>query len=197
VDNEILQALQLFGVDSNVTTKELQMKWRILSSHTHPDRFKRGTPEFDEALAKQTRLNCARDRVKAFIDSRDAQRTLCEELHRKEQQQNNTWQEEPVEQTCSFEMPHIRTSEHEQDETILNLNKSLIDEISSVIIFFGALFFGITAALFVSAALPTVAITAPVILIVVMLVTMFAALTKLKKCCALLDERIGARADAE
>lgn len=184
MDNQILQDLQLFGLDQSVTTKELQTRWRQLSSHTHPDRFKKGTPEFDTALAKQKRLNCAKDRLTAYIALRDAEGKTnaasepAQPSHQHERQ-------DTAEEYSAINIPHIRTTESEvnDSEITLNVSRTLVDELSSVGMFLGALFIGVAVACFVSAAFPFLASTAPIILITVMLVTMFGALFKMQKWC--------------
>ena len=168
--------MQLFGLTENVTAKELQKKWRFLSAHTHPDRFKIDTPDYYQALAKQKRLNSAKDRLVEFIASRDAARENEKTKEIEVEAQTHTNQN-----ADSQKIPHIRTDEVEEDVTTLSISQTLVDEICTVVMFLGTMFLGVIVACAFSAALPFVAATTPVLLVVVMLVTMFGAFFKLKQ----------------
>ena len=178
LDNQILQDLQLFGLTENVTAKELQKKWRFLSAHTHPDRFKADTPDYYQALAKQKRLNSAKDRLVEYIASRDAARERGKENAKEIEAEAQTHTSQNAD---SQKIPHIRTHEVEDDVTTLSISQTLVDEICTVAIFLGTMFLGVIVACAVGAALPFVAATAPILLVVVMLVTMFGAFFKLKQ----------------
>lgn len=179
MDNQILQDLQLFGLDESVTQRELQMRWRHLSSHTHPDRFRKDTPEFAGALARQKRLNSAKDRLSAYIARKEAEN--------KESSYLEPSSTTDAHERASFKTnasPHIRTTQvGSADELTLNVSHSTVDALCSVGIFFASLFSGVAVAALASAAFPILAITAPVVLIAVMLVTMAAALLKIKRWC--------------
>lgn len=174
MDNQILQDLQLFGLTENLTAKELQKKWRFLSAHNHPDRFKIDTPDYYQALAKQKRLNSAKDRLVEFIVSRDAAREIEKEKEAEAQTHAN-------QNADSQRIPHIRTDEVEEDVITVSINQTLSDEICTVAIFLGTMFLGVIVACVFGAALPFVAATAPILLVAVMLVTMFGAFFKLKQ----------------
>lgn len=183
MDNQILQDLQLFGVDESVTQRELQMRWRHLSSHTHPDRFKRDTEEFAEALAKQKRLNSAKDRLSVFIAKReteDRKRLSSMPSH------DIDYSEKIAEQNA---VPHIRTGEvnAEAKEVTIKVSRSVADELSSIAFFLGSMLAGATAASFLATVVPTLATAAPVVLIAAMLIIMSATLLGMKRWC----DRIG------
>ena len=178
MDNQILQDLQLFGLDESVTQRELQMRWRYLSSHTHPDRFKKDTAEFAGALARQKRLNSAKDRLSAYIERKETENKEIASLERASTTDAN--------ERASFKTtasPYIRTTQVKPEELTLNVSRSTVDALSSVGIFFASLFSGVAVAALASAAFPMLATTAPVVLIAVMLVTMAAVLLKIKRWC--------------
>lgn len=173
-----MKALQLLGLDENVTAKELQKQWRFLSSHTHPDRFPKDSPEFKEALLKQTRLNCARDRILSFIKERDSENTAEPQKH--EETHSEEPQTEEHKTRPNTQEPEVSTPV----ETItLEISQGVLHELATVGIFLGTMFIGVAAASIVSAMLPFLATSAPIILITVMLTTMGGAFVKLRDWC--------------
>lgn len=204
MDNQILQDLQLFGVDENVTAKELKERWRHLSAHTHPDRYKKETPEHQEALTKQTRLNCAKDRLSAYIALRDAEASAKEyaqaEAEREAAEEAAQSEQAPQEPEMESEyiysnpdlmgMPHIRTyenyttpKEEKTDEITFTVSRTLAQDVLTMGIFLGSVMSGAFVASVVAALIPGIATTAPVILVVVMLTTMGGVLIKMKDIC--------------
>lgn len=175
MNNQIAQDLQLFGLDESVTAKELQMRWRQLSAHTHPDRFKKDTFKYSEAQARQKALNCAKDRLCAYIALRDAEGA------------SKPSKDKDIDQD-QFRVdlknaPHIRTTERlrSQAEERTYFAPAFIDELSSIWMFVGAMFIGVAAAGLVAALLPALATATPLLLVAVMLTTMFWMLIKLKR----------------
>lgn len=205
MDNQILQDLQLFGVDESVTIEELKKRWRHLSAHTHPDRYSKNTAEHAEALAKQTRLNCAKDRLTDYIALRDAvekTRAFAQAEAEKEASESaadashTSQQESEMESEYIYsnpdlmKMPHIRThedytksKEENPDEITFTVSRTLAQDVLTMGMFLGSVMCGAFVASVVAALIPGIATTAPVIIVMVMLTTMGGVLFKMKEWC--------------
>ena len=183
MNKEVLDDLQYLGLDETITVQELKRRWRYLSSHTHPDRYNKDTPEFEEALSRQKRLNNAKDRILAFIKEKDSSNNG-EPVENKEPAASDA--------RCEEEFPHetnnTQTTQDTQQKTVSPTMEAALSqdqyqlrqELFSVGVFLATMFAGVIAASLVSMMLPFLATTAPVILIAVMLTTMAGAFIKVK-----------------
>lgn len=184
MDTNILDDLQLLGLDESVSVQELKRQWRHLSSHTHPDRYRKDTPEFEAALFRQKRLNNAKDRILAFIKERDI-RQPNQSVNESQDRVDSTHVEE---EEFPREENNTQTTQDTQEKTVSQTMEAapcqnqhhLCEELFSAGIFFGTMFVGVVAAALVSLMLPFLATTAPIVLVVVMLTTMAGAFVKVK-----------------
>lgn len=185
VDKQVLDALLLLGLDETVTLHELKRQWRFLSSHTHPDRFKRCTAEYEEALDKQKCLNNAKDCILEFIKDRDQELEIDSVDNKTSTQQEATAEpkEHNYEKKSTKEDQNIQTptSKTNMETTISDGQKDILREFFTLGLFFGIMFVGVLAAGLVSLLLPFLATSAPVILVAVMLITMAGAFHRVVK----------------
>ena len=185
MNNNIVDALQLLGLDETATVQELKRRWRFLSSHTHPDRCAMNTPEFERALSRQTLLNNAKDIVLSFIQERDTrakQFTFDRESDRTDTHPAETKEhvsEENYSQTT--ESPEQKTVPPPVVTTSWTTKPHPLQECLTLLALFGCMFAGVLAAAAVSTLLPFLVTSAPIILVAVMLITMTGALLKLKE----------------